>query len=117
VINIRENIRFKLNEIYGGFETKLESDYGEFIVDKISVKDSNEKRMWLTYNQLILEIKYGLKNMLLVKELQYKLTDNLNPNDTCLKIIEKINNKTPEIDRLYYKILNFKKNTNENKGC
>jgi hypothetical protein len=109
VINIRDNIRLKLNEIYGGFETKLESDYSEFLIDKINVENTDEKHKWLTYNQVILEIKHGLKNMLLVKELQYRLTDNSNPNEVCLKLIEKINNKTPEIERLYYKILNFKK--------
>ena len=45
--------------------------------------------------------------MLRVKELQYKLTENLTPNIVCIEILKTIKNKTPELDRLYNKINSF----------
>jgi hypothetical protein len=45
--------------------------------------------------------------MLKVKELQYKLTENSDPNEACIEVIETYNYKTPELERLYNKIKNF----------
>ena len=45
--------------------------------------------------------------MIKVKELQYKLTEDINPNIVCLEVIESLKNLNPELERLYYKIKNF----------
>ena len=45
--------------------------------------------------------------MLKVKELQYKLTENTNPNEVCIEVLETVKERTPELERLYYKIKNF----------
>ena len=45
--------------------------------------------------------------MLKVKELQYKLTENINPNEVCIEVIEALKDQSPELERLYYKIRNF----------
>ena len=42
-----------------------------------------------------------------VKELQYKLTETTNPNETCIEVLSSLSNLTPELDRLYNKIRNF----------
>jgi hypothetical protein len=55
----------------------------------------------------MLELKNNLKDTLKVKELQYKLTDDVDPNEVCIEIIETLEIKTPELDRLYNKIKNF----------
>ena len=45
--------------------------------------------------------------MLRVKELQYKLTESENPDNTCIEVLSSLDNMTPELDRLYHKIKNF----------
>jgi translation initiation factor 2B subunit (eIF-2B alpha/beta/delta family) len=100
-------IRTELRKYYGGVETLLEQQYEERIVTKLLREKAKVKDEWATYNQLILEFKNTLKNILLVKELQYRLTDEENPNQACISVIEKLSQKTPEIERLYQKISNF----------
>jgi hypothetical protein len=45
--------------------------------------------------------------MLKVKEIQYKLTDNLDPKDVIIEVIEPVKSFTPELERLYFKIKSF----------
>jgi hypothetical protein len=54
-----------------------------------------------------LELKNTLKDMLKVKELQYKLTENLDPNEVCIEVLETVKERSPELERLYNKIRNF----------
>ena len=37
----------------------------------------------------------------------FKLTENSDPNEACIEVIETYNYKTPELERLYNKIKNF----------
>ena len=104
-------IRTELQRYYGNFETLLEHHYEEKIVNKLLIEDYSTKHEWATYNQLLLEIKHNLKNILLAKELQYRLTDNENPSQACIDVIKKSIISTPELNRLYDKILSFALNT------
>jgi hypothetical protein len=106
-MDIKTKIRISLREQYGDFNTDLEHEYESKLTEILVIGDINNKRAWLTYNQVILELKHTLKNMLKVKELQYKLTDNVNPNEVCISVIEDVKTQTPELERLYYKIANF----------
>jgi hypothetical protein len=58
-------------------------------------------------NKLSLELKHNLKDAVKVKELQYKLTDNQDPNNVCVEVIRDVSHLTPELSRLYHKIMNF----------
>lgn len=100
-------IKIALRERYGEFHTLLEHEYEEVVTDKLMKGESCVKSEWATYNQVILELKDNLKNMMLVKELQYRLTDNENPNRVCIDVIKKSINSTPELTRLYQKIMSF----------
>lgn len=104
---MKSKIRGVLKEQYGDFNTKLEIDYETKITETLINGDINEKKAWLTYNQVLLELKNSIKDNLRVKELQYKLTDELNPNDVIIEVIEPIKTLTPELERLYYKVRNF----------
>lgn len=106
-MNLKTKIRKVLRENYGEFSTLLEHEYENKLIEILIVGDLNNKRAWATYNQVILELKNSLKDMLKVKELQYKLTENLDPNEVCIEILETIQIKTPELERLYNKIRNF----------
>lgn len=106
-MDIKTKIRVSLREQYGDFNTDLEHEYESKLTEILVIGDINNKRAWLTYNQVILELKHTLKNMLKVKELQYKLTDDVNPNEVCISVIEDVKNQTPELERLYNKIANF----------
>ena len=106
-MEIRDKIRFKLREAYGEFETYLEDAYEQYLTENIYKSNIDNKKKWVTYNQVILELKHNLKDMLRVKELQYKLTESTNPNDTCIEVLSSLENLTPELDRLYHKIRNF----------
>jgi hypothetical protein len=106
-MNLKDKIRLVLREHYGDFNSYLEHEYENKLTENLIVGDIEKKKAWVTYNQVILEFKNNLKNMLKVKELQYKLTENSDPNEACIEVIETYNYKTPELERLYNKIKNF----------
>lgn len=106
-MSLKSNIKKVLREHYGEFSTDLEHQYEDKLTENLIIGDYEEKNAWITYNQVILELKNTLKNMLKVKELQYKLTENINPNEVCIEVIEELKNQTPELERLYYKIRSF----------
>ena len=106
-MDIKAKIRESLREQYGDFETNLEHEYETKLTENLFVGDIEKKRAWLTYNQVILELKHALKNTLKVRELQYKLTDDSNPNEVCISVLEDVKNQTAELERLYIKITNF----------
>ena len=104
-MKLKSKIKKILRDNYGNFITRLETEY-EYKLTEQLIND-NKKIEWLTYNQVILEIKNSLNDMIKVKELQYKLTEDKNPNIVCLEVIESLKNLNPELERLYYKIKNF----------
>lgn len=106
-MDLKLKIRQVLREYYGDFETILEHQYEDKLTKNLVYGRIKEREAWATYNQVILELKHSLKDMLRVKELQYKLTDECNPKDIVIETLETIKNFTPELDRLYYKIKNF----------
>jgi hypothetical protein len=106
-MDIKTKIRSALREQYGDFDTNLEHEYETKLTENLIVGDINKKRAWLTYNQVILELKHTLKNILKVRELQYKLTDDSDPNEVCISVMEDVKNQTAELERLYNKIANF----------
>jgi len=113
-VGLRNKIRTSLRESYGNFNTYLEHVYEEKLTENLAngsvMQDSDLERIraWLTYNQVILEFKNSLKDMLRVKELQYRLTDRKeDPNEVCIQVIESVGKRSPELDRLYNKIINF----------
>jgi hypothetical protein len=104
---LKSNIRQLLREHYGDFVTNLEHQYETKLTENLILGSINKKKEWITYNQVVLEVKNSLKDNLRVKELQYKLTENINPNDVCIEILEDIKDVNSELQRLYYKIKNF----------
>lgn len=104
----KENIRNALRGVYGDFNTYLEHEYEDRITEHLFIGSINDKKKWATYNQVIIELKNNLKDTLKVKELQYKLTEDVDPNDVCLEVLNSLKIKTPELERLYHKIMNFK---------
>lgn len=106
-MDIREKIREKLKEQYGDFSTHLEHEYENVVTENLASGKMVDKKAWITYNQVILELKNSLKDKLITKKLQYLLTDNLNPNTACIEVISEIQFKTKELERLYNKISNF----------
>jgi len=106
-MDIKTKIRIALREQYGDFNTNLEHIYESKLTEILIIGDINKRRAWLTYNQVILELKHSLKNTLKVRELQYRLTDDSDPNEVCISVIEDIKSQTAELERLYNKIANF----------
>lgn len=96
-----------MRETYGSFDTYLEHEYEDKITEHLFNDDFDLKKEWVTYNQVILELKHNIKDIIKVKELQYKLTDDIPPNEACIEVISDIKNLTPELNRLYNKIINF----------
>ena len=108
-MNLRGKIKDELNKVYGEFNTYLECEYEKTFIEKLE-KESLDKhlteseieirRAWLTYNQVLVELKHNIKDNLKVKELQYRLTDDENPNNACIEVIQNISSRTEELDRL-----------------
>ncbi len=103
-MNLKTKIRNVLKEYYGEFNSFLEIEYENKLTENLMTGDNNTKNAWATYNQVILELKFSLHDNLKVKQLQYKLTENSDPNLECLKVIEEVETITPELTRLYEKI-------------
>lgn len=106
-MDLKTKIRYVLKEQYGTFETELEHQYENKVTENLIEGPLSRREKWVTYNQVVLELKHSLKDMLRVKELQYKLTDTGNPNEIIIEAIEGVKTLTPELERLYYKIRNF----------
>jgi hypothetical protein len=106
-MDTRAKIRSVLRENYGNFESYLEHEYESKLTENLLSGSIENKKAWVTYNQVILELKHTIKDNLRVKELQYKLTDNSDPNEVCIQVMEGLKHKSPELERLYYKIRNF----------
>jgi hypothetical protein len=106
-MDLKIKIKTLLREIYGDFISDLEHEYEDKLTENLINGDLEKKKRWLTYNQVIIELKNTIKDNVKVKELQYKLTDDTNPNDVCIEIIEGVGERSPELERLYEKIKNF----------
>jgi hypothetical protein len=106
-MDLKLKISDVLKEHYGEFNTFLEIEYENKLTENLIVGDYETKNAWATYNQVILELKFSLCDNLRVKELQYNLTENSNPNLECIKVIEEVKTLTPELTRLYEKIQNL----------
>jgi hypothetical protein len=106
-MNLKTKIRLVLKEHYGEFNSYLEHEYENKLTENLIIGNLDNKKAWATYNQVILELKNTLKDMLKVKELQYKLTDNSDPNEVCIEVLETVKERSPELERLYNKIRNF----------
>jgi hypothetical protein len=112
-MDLENKIRTELRVEYGDFTGFLENQYEIFLINKLitsSWKRKNkisEKEKWLTYNQVVLEIKKNINDNKILGEIQYRLTNGENPTNVCTDIIKKIKNKTTELERLYYKIISF----------
>ena len=61
-MNLKTKIRKVLKETYGEFNTLLEHEYENKLIEILIVGDINNKRAWATYNQVILELKNSLKD-------------------------------------------------------
>ncbi len=106
-MDIKNKIKAVLNDNYGEFSSYLEKIYEEKLTEKLSSDFILDKKIWATYNQVVIELKVKLNNDLLLKEFLYLITDDNISNEAILFFIEKIDNKTNELDRLYDKIKNF----------
>lgn len=107
-MDLKIKIRKALREQYGSFETYLEHEYEDVLTENLIIGDDTKRREWITYNQVILELKHSIKDLIKVKELQYKLTDKNDPNEVCIQVLDEIRTSSPELDRLYWKISNFR---------
>lgn len=106
-MDLKAKIRLVLKETYGEFNTYLELEYENKVIENLLMGDLDKQKAWATYNQVILELKHSLKDTLRTKELQYRLTDNSNPNEVCIDVLENVKYVTPELTRLYEKIKNL----------
>lgn len=106
-MDLKSKIRLLLKEQYGEFNSFLEIEYQDKLTDTLIVGDLETRKAWVTYNQVIIELKNGLKDNLKVKQLLYNLTEESNPNEECIKVIDEVTDLTPELTRLYEKIKNL----------
>lgn len=108
MVLLEDRIRDVLRNHYGEFTTELELVYEDKLINSLLEDDNHNRNRWSTYNQVILEFKIVMKDYVKVKELQYRLTDKEDPDNVCMEVITKSHTKTPELQRLYEKIMNFK---------
>jgi len=106
-MELKVKIRKALRESYGDFNTNLEGEYRDRITEALLHEELNSKKEWVTYNQVILELKHNVKDNLRLRELLYRLTDKEDPNNACIEVIKEVKTRTPELERLYFKIMNF----------
>ena len=108
MIILEDRIKEVLRNHYGEFNTVLELEYEHKLIQTLMEKEDEDRNKWATYNQVILEFKNQMHDYNKVRELQYRLTDVEDPNNVCMEVINNTHIKTPELVRLYEKIMNFK---------
>ena len=106
-MDTRAKIREVLKQHYGEFKTNLEHQYEDKITENLSSDSFQNRDTWATYNQVLLELKHSLKDMLRVKAVLYHLTDDSEPNQAIIQVMEDVKTSNPEMERLYWKIMNF----------
>lgn len=106
-MELKDKIKKALKEVYGDFETNLEVEYENRVTSSLLTGDTKNREEWSTYNQVMLELKHNLKDTLKVKQLQYELTEDSDPNKVCIGLISGLKIKSKELERLYFKIMNF----------
>jgi hypothetical protein len=106
-MDLKSKIREILKNQYGEFETILEHQYEDKLTETLIDGTMVLREEWVTYNQVVLELKHSIKDMMKVKELQYKLTEDTNPKEIIIEVIEDVKGMSPELERLYNKIKNF----------
>jgi hypothetical protein len=82
-MNARAKIKNVLRTVYGDFNTLslLENEYEKIITKELIEGDIIDKK--------------------------HRLTNEEEPNSACIDVIEHVNERSPELDRLYNKIMNF----------
>lgn len=103
---MKEKIRVILRELYGPETTNLDKVSIDVITEGLLLEEWFEKEKWATYNQVLLEIKL-LGDTDKMRELQYFMSDDIDPKNICINIINKIDNKSTELLRLLEKIKTF----------
>ena len=106
-MDLKSKIREILKNQYGEFETILDHQYEDKLTETLIDGTMVLREEWVTYNQVVLELKHSIKDMMKVKELQYKLTEDTNPKEIIIEVIEDVKGMSPELERLYNKIKNF----------
>lgn len=106
-MSLKDKIQSILRAHYGDFNTGLELEYEQKLTEILILGDLTKKEAWATYNQIVLELKNNVKDINRLKELQYGLTSDSDPNGVCLNVISDIHKYNSELERLYYKIKNF----------
>lgn len=104
---MKAKIKKALRNLYGDFNSLLEVEYEEKVTQNLLNENWGKKMEWATYNQIIFELKYSIKDEVKVKELQYWLTDKIDPKLVCIEIIKDVKNRSAELQRLYEKISTF----------
>ena len=103
---MKEKIKLILRELYGPENTNLDKISIDVITEGLLLEEWYEKEKWATYNQVLLEVKI-LGDPKKIQELQYFLTDKLDPKNICIKVIKSIDNRNSELERLLEKIQTF----------
>lgn len=105
---MKAKIKSALRKVYGEFNTLLEHEFEKKVLDNLLNENWENKHEWATYNQVMFEFKHNIKDELKVKELQYWLTDNKTPKLVCIEVMKDVKDRSPELQRLFDKISNFK---------
>ena len=103
-----EKIKEILRKVYGEFNSYLEKKYEEKLVDILVNGTAYDKYKWITYNQILIELRLTKKDENITNELLYKLTEDGDPTKTCVAFLDRLDKKNKELDRLYNKLINFK---------
>ena len=56
-MDLKIKIKTLLREIYGDFISDLEHEYEDKLTENLINGDLEKKKRWLTYNQVIIELK------------------------------------------------------------
>lgn len=100
------NVKKILVTAGGSSVTTLELQYEDRLLNSIAFGGIESASKWLTYNQVIIELKKTNCNETRLKEILYRLTDGENPNDVFMSVLNGVV-LNAELDRLYNKIINF----------
>jgi len=106
-MDLVEKIEKELQAKYGEFNTNLEIEYKRKLTDNLINGNTKDKLFWVTYNQVVIELKKTFSDSNKLREMLYMLTEPEINQESCLGVIESLINESKELSRLYDKIKNF----------
>ena len=80
-------------------QRELDFNYAAFVLGKTNNANTNTRKKWLKYDNILLELEY-MGEMGLIDEIKYRITDNEEDKKVFKSVLKKIKSKSTKLNLL-----------------